>query len=68
MTYDELLKIAVELSGAYWRLEKYGFVCSHNADDPENEAQAEHWRRIANEATDRIRQIVAVKPLQGIDS
>ena len=46
---------AFALSGAYWRLEKYGFVCSHNADDPKHEAEADHWRDIANQASEIIR-------------
>ena len=37
---------AHDLAGAYWRLEKYGFVCTHNADDPEHEAEAEHCKSI----------------------
>ena len=53
------------LSGAYWRLNKYGFICSHNADDPEHEAEAVHWRAIADQASETIRHdgiIVAPSP------
>lgn len=52
---------AHDLAGAYWRLEKCGFICTHNADDPEHEAEAEHWKSIADRAMEAIRKIAAAK-------
>jgi hypothetical protein len=53
--YAELKEAAGTLAGAFFRLDKYGYIQTNN---DEEEGQCKHWRDIGRRAMDQIRSIL----------